>query len=59
VVKLTQQKFNSAPIGVRECIEKFHPDIWRQKKDNWDEVYKNAVINVNIQTSIRRIGVVK
>ena len=59
VVKLTQQEFEVDPIGIREYVEKFHPAIWKQKKDNWNEVYKNAVINVNIDTNIRRIGVVK
>lgn len=59
VVRMIQEKFQVDPIGIREYVEKFHPDIWKQKKSNWDEVYKNADINVNIDTNIRRIGVVK
>jgi germination protein, Ger(x)C family len=59
VINLIQKEFDIDPIGIREYVEKFHPDIWRQKKDRWSEVYKNAVINVNIDTNIRRIGVVK
>lgn len=59
VVKITQQEFEVDPVGLREYVEKFHPSIWRQKKDNWEETYKNAVVNVNVDTNIRRIGVVK
>lgn len=59
VVKLIQQEFEVDPIGIREYVEKFHPDIWKQKKDMWNEAYKNSVINVNVHTNIRRIGVVK
>lgn len=59
VVKLTQQEFEVDPIGVREYIEKFHPTIFKERKDNWDEAYKNSIINVNVDTNIRRIGVVK
>lgn len=59
VVRITQQEFEVDPIGLREYLEKFHPSIWKQNKDNWGENYKNAVINVNVNTYIRRIGVVK
>lgn len=59
VVRMIQEKFQVDPIGIREYVEKFHPNIWKQKKDNWSEAYKNASINVNIDTNIRRIGVVK
>lgn len=59
IVNIIQQEFQVDPIGIREYVEKFHPDIWKQNKDKWSEVYKNAVININIDTNIRRIGVVK
>lgn len=59
VVRITQQEFEVDPIGLREYLEKFHPSIWKEKKDNWGESYKNAVVNVNVNTNIRRIGVVK
>jgi Ger(x)C family germination protein len=59
VVRMTQEKFQVDPIGIREYVEKFYPGVWKQKKDNWSEVYKNAAINVNIDTNVRRIGVVK
>ncbi|MFL0195576.1 Ger(x)C family spore germination protein [Clostridium sp. WILCCON 0269] len=59
VVKVTQKELGIDPVGFREYIEKYHPGVWSQVKSNWENVYKDAVVNVNVDTKIRRIGVVK
>ncbi len=59
VVKITQSEFEVDPIGMREYVEKYHPRVWSEKKDNWGETYKNAIVNIEVDTKIRRIGVVK
>lgn len=59
IIKITQQEFSIDPIGFREYIEKFHPSTWNSIKDKWQDVYKNAVINVEVNSNIRRIGVAK
>lgn len=59
VIKFTQRDLEIDPVGFREYIEKYHPYMWKQIKDNWEEVYKNAVVDVNVNTKIRRIGTVK
>lgn len=59
VIKITQQQFQVDPIGLREYVEKYHPMIWNQIKNNWGDAYKNAKINVNVDTKVRRIGVIR
>lgn len=59
VVKITQQEFGVDVIGVGEYLNKFYPTVWNKFKDNWAEAYKNAEINVNVNTKMRRIGIVK
>lgn len=59
VVQITQREFGVDPIGVREYVEKYHPSLWKQIKNNWSEVYSSATINVIVNSNIRRIGVVK
>lgn len=59
VIKITQHEFEIDPIGFREYVEKFHPNTWKRIKDKWEDVYKNAVIDVEVNSNIRRIGVVK
>lgn len=59
VVQITQRELGVDPIGIREYIEKYHPSLWKQIKNNWSEVYSSATINVTVNSNIRRIGVVK
>lgn len=56
---ITQDKYKADLVGFREYVQKYHPVLWKKIKNNWDEKYKNAVIDLNIDTQIRRIGVSK
>jgi Ger(x)C family germination protein len=59
VIELTQKELDVDPFGIRENIEKFHPFLWDEIKDKWEEKYKDAMVQVNVETNIRRIGVIK
>lgn len=59
IAKMMQNEFRVDPIGLREYVEKFKPSIWNEIKNNWDDAYKNADINVNVDVKIRRIGITK
>lgn len=59
IARVTQKKFAVDPIGIKEDVEKFHPKIYKKVKDNWEETYKNADIDVVVKTRIRRIGVTR
>lgn len=57
VIQLTQKKYDVDVIGLNDYLEKYKPSVWDEVKDNWDEVYKNLVVNVEVQSRMRRIGV--
>ncbi|WP_243186806.1 Ger(x)C family spore germination protein [Clostridium muellerianum] len=59
LIKVTQNEFQVDPVELKEYVRKYHPAIWSQKKNNWPETYKNSVVNVDVTTKIRRIGVSK
>jgi Ger(x)C family germination protein len=59
IARMLQTEFAVDPIGLREYVEQFKPSVWREIKDRWDEVYKNADITVSVETKIRRIGVTR
>ena len=59
VVKIIQSKYSTDLIGLREYVQKYDPSVWNIVKKDWDETYKNAVINVYVNTHIRRIGAIK
>ncbi len=58
-IKVTQNEFEVDPIELKEYVRKYHPKVWNEKKNNWSETYKNSIVNVEINTKIRRIGVSK
>lgn len=59
IVKITQNELTVDPIGIREYVEKYNSGFWNKVKNNWDETYKNADVNVSITAHIRRVGVAK
>ena len=58
-MKIAIKKFGIDPFGTREHIEKFNPSLWSKIEKDWDEKYKNATVNVTVNTKMRRIGAVQ
>lgn len=59
LVNKLQSEYNADVIGIGEYLCKFKPDIWDDVKDQWDEVFPNIDINVNVVVRIRRTGLTK
>lgn len=59
LARIIQEEYGVDVIGLREYTEKFKPDLYKRIGDNWDEVYRNATIDLNVTTQVRRIGVTK
>ncbi|MEW8957470.1 Ger(x)C family spore germination protein [Clostridium sp.] len=57
VAELIQKEMEVDVIGISTYIEKFKPSMWKKIKDDWDEIFKEAEINVNVKSHIRRMGV--
>jgi hypothetical protein len=51
-----QREFAVDIFGLREHVTKFKPGIWERIGGNWEEAFKDAVINVNVDAKVRRIG---
>ncbi len=58
-VKKLQKEFKVDVIGVNEYLSKFKPDIWSQFKDDWENVFPDIDIQVEVDSKIRRIGITK
>lgn len=59
VLDFLQKELNVDAIGVNDYIEKFEPKIWKGIKDNPEEAFSKAKINIKIDTTIRRGGITK
>ena len=42
--------------GYREYLYKFHPKLWKEVSQDWDEVFSNMDIEVAVKVHIRRRG---
>ncbi|WP_032121286.1 Ger(x)C family spore germination protein [Clostridium amazonitimonense] len=59
VVEYLQKEAKVDAIGINDHIEKFNPSIWKEVKDNWEESFSGAQINIKVNTFIRRVGITK
>ncbi len=57
VANMIQHNYGIDPFGIQEYLTKFQPSLWKEIKDNWDDVYSNSNIEIIVETKIRRIGV--
>lgn len=58
-IKKLQKDFKIDYIGVCEYLQKFHPEVWREVKDDWHNIFPGIDIEVNIDSRIRRRGLSK
>jgi len=57
VANMIQRNYGIEPFGIQDYLMKFKPGLWKEVKDNWEDVYKNSNIEIIAKTKIRRIGV--
>ncbi|OFI06183.1 spore germination protein A3 precursor [Clostridium acetireducens DSM 10703] len=57
--RVVQKQYNVDVFGLGDYMKKFHPYTWKKFKGNWDEVFNNVDINVNVNFKVRRVGVIK
>lgn len=53
VIRKVQKEYNSDIFGFAGVIERQNPDLWKAIKPNWDNVFKNLNIEVNVEMNIR------
>lgn len=58
-LEVLQKEFKADAIGIGEYISKFHPKIWKEVEKDWDEVFSEMEIQVNITSKIRRRGLIQ
>lgn len=58
-LEVIQKKYKADAIGVGEYIFNFHPKLWKQVEKDWEEIFSQMEIDVNIDTKIRRRGLIK
>lgn len=55
-IRKLQGDYNADIIGVSGYLDKFHPKLWKQLKDDWETIFPHLDIDVEVDVKIRRRG---
>jgi hypothetical protein len=55
-VKRVQKEYKADVLNLRNYINKYHPIIWEKIKNDWEVIYPEIEIEVNVKVFIRRRG---
>lgn len=58
-IKKLQKEFKADVLGIGEYLYKFHPKLWQEVNDDWDEIFSEMDIEVEVKAHIRRWGLVE
>lgn len=53
------QEYDTDIIGLGTELYRQHPKWWTQVADNWEDFYKYMPIEINVDTKIRRTGIIE
>ncbi|MNV88192.1 Spore germination protein B3 precursor [compost metagenome] len=56
VITASQQEFKSDIFGFGRKVHIDHPYVWKEIKDDWNELYPTVPVEVKIEVKIERIG---
>ncbi|MEL4106167.1 Ger(x)C family spore germination protein [Oscillospiraceae bacterium WX1] len=59
VIKKAQDELCLDIFGFSGAVHRQHPDQWRALKERWNELFSKADVTVEVQTTIRRIGLLE
>lgn len=58
-INISQKQYNADILGFGDNLNKFHPKTWSEIKDNWQDLYSSAEVQVVVEAKIRRSGLIK
>ncbi len=51
-----QQEYKSDIFGFGQVVHRKYPRQWKEMQDNWDELFSQAAIEVDVETKITKTG---
>ena len=58
-VDLIQRQYKVDALKIGDYLRKFHQKVWMNVKDNWEEIYPEIDIEMDVKVYIRRRGLTK
>lgn len=59
ILEILQKKYKADAIGIGEHISKFHPKLWKEVSKDWDQIFSEADIEIEVDAKIRRRGLIQ
>lgn len=59
VIKYVQSQYGADVFSFYKSMERYAPDTWDRVKDNWDDVFKNVKINIDVNVKVVQRGIIK
>lgn len=56
IMAIMQKTYKADVIGIKENIKKYHPKIWKEVEEDWDTIFQEIEIEINVDSTIRRRG---
>lgn len=58
IINVLQKDFKADALGIGEYLSKYHPKLWKEVKDDWENVFADIEIELDIEVKIRRRGLI-
>ncbi len=55
-VEVLQKVYQADALQIGEYIQKFHPKVWKEIEEDWDEIFPTMDIECNVKVKLRRRG---
>lgn len=56
ILRLAQDVFQADIFGFGALVRRSHPEVWRQVKANWHEVFSKLPVDIEVKPQVRRVG---
>lgn len=57
VFEKLQKEYRVDVFKIGEYLRRHEPQVWARVKDNWEEVFQEAKLNIDIDMNVRRLGI--
>ncbi|HAE91515.1 Ger(x)C family spore germination protein [Tissierella praeacuta] len=58
-LEVLQKQYKADAIYIGEYLYKYHPKVWKEVENDWDEIFPQIDIDVVVDSKIRRRGLVQ
>lgn len=55
----TQKDYSSDIFGFGTQVHKYHPQYWKEAKEQWKDTFSKLPVDIKVDAKIRRTGVIK